>query len=75
MIARLSVEACAVPPNQRMELTDKSVTPFARRRAKGAPLLSAAHAWRYAAGEEIGAGGSIGGQTRGPTSLLAVMNL
>jgi hypothetical protein len=29
--------------NKRMELTVKSVTPFARRRAKGAPLFPAAH--------------------------------
>ena len=33
--------ACA--PNKGMELTVKSVTPFARGRAKGAPLSPAAH--------------------------------
>ena len=33
----------AVPPNKGMELTVKSDTPFAKRRAKGAPLLPAAH--------------------------------
>jgi hypothetical protein len=32
-----------VPPNKGMELTGKSDTPFAKRRAKGAPLLPAAH--------------------------------
>jgi hypothetical protein len=34
----------AATPNKRMELTAKSVTPFAF--VKCAPLLSAAHAWR-----------------------------
>ena len=33
----------ALPPNNAMELTVKSVTPFARGRAKGAPLFPAAH--------------------------------
>jgi hypothetical protein len=33
----------ALPPNNWMELTGKSVTPFAKRRAKVAPLLPAAH--------------------------------
>jgi hypothetical protein len=37
------IAASAVPPNRWMELTVKSVTPFAKRRAKGAPLLPAAH--------------------------------
>jgi hypothetical protein len=32
----------AAPPNKGMELTVKSVAPFARGRAKGAPLFSAA---------------------------------
>ena len=36
------VEVNAAPSNQSMELTIKSVTPFAR--AKAAPLLLAAHA-------------------------------
>jgi hypothetical protein len=36
------VEVSAPPPNKRMELTIKSVTPFAF--AKAAPLLLAAHA-------------------------------
>jgi hypothetical protein len=31
-----------------MELTVKSDTPFAKRRAKGAPLLPAAHPRRWA---------------------------
>ena len=34
------------PPNKWMQLTVKSVTPFAKRRAKGAPLLPAADAGR-----------------------------
>jgi hypothetical protein len=38
-----------VPPNKGMELTVKSDTPFARRRAKGAPLLPAAHPRRSTA--------------------------
>ena len=38
-----SVGASAVPPNRWMELTVKSVTPLARRRARVAPLLPAAH--------------------------------
>jgi hypothetical protein len=33
----------AVPSNRWMKLTAKSVTPFAKKRAKGAPLLSAAY--------------------------------
>ena len=33
----------AGPPNKGMELTGKSNTPFAKKRAKGAPLLPAAH--------------------------------
>jgi hypothetical protein len=33
-----------LPPNKGMELTVKSVTPFAY--AKAAPLFPAAHAWR-----------------------------
>jgi hypothetical protein len=37
------------PPINGMELTGKSVTPFARGRAMGAPLLPAAHSRRYAA--------------------------
>ena len=36
-----------MPPNKGMELTGKSNTPFAKRRAKGAPLLPAAHPRRY----------------------------
>jgi hypothetical protein len=35
-----------LPPNTWMELTVKSDTPFAKRRAKGAPLLPAAHPGR-----------------------------
>ena len=31
-----------MPPNKGMELTVKSDTPFAKRRAMGAPLLPAA---------------------------------
>ena len=38
-----------VPPNKWRELTVKSDTPFAKRRAKGAPLLPAAHPSRWAA--------------------------
>jgi hypothetical protein len=38
------IAASAVPPNQRMELTAKSVTPLAG--ARRAPLSSAAHASR-----------------------------
>jgi hypothetical protein len=37
-----SESAAQAPPNKSMELTIKSVTPFAR--AKAAPLLLAAHA-------------------------------
>ena len=33
-----------IPPKKRVELTFRSVTPFAKRRTKGAPLLRAAHA-------------------------------
>jgi hypothetical protein len=33
----------AYAPNNWMELTGKSDTPFAKKRAKGAPLLPAAH--------------------------------
>jgi hypothetical protein len=36
----------AAPPNNWMELTVKSVTPFAKRRAKVAPLSPAAHPGR-----------------------------
>jgi hypothetical protein len=32
----------ALPPNVALQLTSKSVTPFAKRRAKGAPLFLAA---------------------------------
>ena len=35
-------EVNEAPPNKWMQLTVKSVTPFARRRAKGAPLSPAA---------------------------------
>ena len=38
-----------VPPNKGMELTVKSDTPFAKKRAKGAPLLPAAHPGRSTA--------------------------
>ncbi len=37
-----------MPPNKGLELTGKSDTPFAKRRAKGAPLLPAAHPGRKA---------------------------
>ena len=47
MIKILSIEVSALPPNNRMEPTVKSDTPFAGRRAKAAPLLPAAHPWRY----------------------------
>jgi hypothetical protein len=40
------VEVGAAPPNNGMQLTIKSDTPFAKRRAKGAPLLLAADPWR-----------------------------
>ena len=43
VVAPHSIAVNAVPPNKWMELTGKSVTPFARGRAKGAPLLPAAH--------------------------------
>jgi len=36
------VEKAQAPPNNRMEQTAKSFTPFARSRAKGAPLSSVA---------------------------------
>jgi hypothetical protein len=36
----------AAPPNKWMELTVKSVVPFAKRRAKVTPPFPAAHAWR-----------------------------
>jgi len=38
--------ASAAPPNKCMELTVKSVVPFARERAKVPPLFPAAHAGR-----------------------------
>jgi len=38
------IEFSALPSNKHMELTVKSVTPFAG--AKAAPLLPAAHVWR-----------------------------
>lgn len=37
------IEAITLPPNEGMELTGKSVTALARRRARAAPLLPAAH--------------------------------
>jgi hypothetical protein len=37
-----AIKASAMPPNNWMQLTVKSDTPFAKRRAKGAPLLPAA---------------------------------
>lgn len=40
MIEGRGIEVNALPPNQGMQLTAKSVTPFAF--AKAAPLLSAA---------------------------------
>jgi hypothetical protein len=42
LLAGHSVTRSAAPPNQWMQPTDKSVTPFAKKRAKGAPLLPAA---------------------------------
>jgi len=42
----VSLEFGGTPPNKGVELTVKSVTPFAG--AKRAPLLPAAHAWRSA---------------------------
>ena len=48
MIELRRIELIAVPPNNWMELTAKSDTPFARGRAKGAPLSSAAHPGRSA---------------------------
>jgi hypothetical protein len=47
----------ALPPNRGMELTAKSVTPFARRIAKGAPLFLAAYPRCYAADDVAGAAG------------------
>ena len=44
MIELHGITVSEPPPNKRMELTVKSVTPFAR--AKAAPLLPAAHVWR-----------------------------
>ena len=46
VIAPRYVTVSEPPPNKGMELTVKSVTPFARRRAKGAPLSPAAHPGR-----------------------------
>mgnify|MGYP006899816860 CR=1 FL=1 len=43
MIEPHFVTVNAVPPNKWMELTVKSVTPFARGRAKEVPLFPAAH--------------------------------
>lgn len=40
------VEVSAAPPNKGMEPTVKSDTPFAKRRAKAAPLSPAAHPGR-----------------------------
>ena len=40
------IEASEAPPNKCMELTVKSVVPFAKRRAKATPLFPAAHAGR-----------------------------
>jgi hypothetical protein len=42
----IATEQDALPPNKGMELTVKSDTPFAKRRAKGAPLLPATRAAR-----------------------------
>jgi hypothetical protein len=47
-----------MPPNKGMELTGKSDTPFAKRRAKGAPLLPTAHPRRYTARIEQQSSGS-----------------
>jgi hypothetical protein len=44
MIELRGLEISAAPSNKHMELTVKSITPFAR--AKAAPLLPAAHVWR-----------------------------
>ena len=41
LVAGPSQGSCALPPNNGMELTVKSVTPFAS--AKAAPLFPAAH--------------------------------
>ena len=40
------MKVSVLPPNNGMELTVKSDTPFARRRAKVAQLFPAAHPWR-----------------------------
>ncbi len=40
---KVVIQHIALPPNKGMELTVRSVTPFAKRRAKGAPLRPAAH--------------------------------
>jgi hypothetical protein len=53
VIERQCIEFYAVPPNKGMELTVKSDTPFERRRAKGAPLLPAAHPQRLASGKRM----------------------
>jgi hypothetical protein len=37
-----SVEDIAAPPNKALQLTSQLVTPFAKRRAKGAPSCLAA---------------------------------
>ena len=45
------IELIALPPNKGMQLTIKSVTPFAY--AKAAPLLLAADPRRYATGRDL----------------------
>ena len=47
-----------MPPNKGMELTGKSDTPFAKRKAKGAPLLPAAHP-RYKATTDFRRGRAV----------------
>lgn len=46
MIEHQRAEVCALPPNQWMELTVKSDTPFARGRGKAASLSPASHPGR-----------------------------
>ena len=46
VIERRCIEVSALPPNKGMERTVKSVTPFAKKRAKVAPLFPAAHSRR-----------------------------
>ena len=46
VVALRSIARVALPSNKSMELTGKSGAPFAKKRAKGAPLFPAAHPGR-----------------------------